>query len=131
VRKRERKIAMFDLEVSARMTIRKGKLEEFKRQATECIRQTREKDTKTLRYDWFISRDETECEISEAYRGSDGLIEHRMHIGGALNELFRNYADAHTVSVYGTPSSELVEMANAQMPEGSVRWYSFFRGLES
>ncbi len=35
---------MSKLEVSARMTIRKGKLEGFKQQAAECIRQTNVRD---------------------------------------------------------------------------------------
>ena len=121
---------MTKLEVSARMTIRKGKLEGFKQQAAECIRQTKEKDTKTLRYDWFLSKDQTECEIREVYASSEGLIEHRMHIGEALNKLFSEFADNHTVTVYGDPSPQLVEMAR-RMPQGSVKWYSFFRGLES
>ena len=121
---------MSKLEVSARMTVRKGKLEGFKLQAAECIRQTKEKDTKTLRYDWFLSDDETECEIREAYEGSEGLVEHRMHIGGALSKLFNEFADAHAVTVYGEPSPQLVEMANAQMA-GRVKWYSFLQGLES
>jgi hypothetical protein len=42
---------MSKLELSARMTILKGKLEGFKQQAAEIIRQTKEKDTKTTRYD--------------------------------------------------------------------------------
>ncbi len=120
---------MSRLEVSARMTVRDGKLEGFKQQAAECIRQTREKDTKTLRYDWFLSNDETACEIREAYEGAEGLVEHRMHIGEALNKLFSEFADNHTVTVYGKPSQQLVEMAK-RMPEGSVKWYSFLRGLE-
>ena len=121
---------MSKLEVSARMTVRKGKLEGFKLQAVECIRQTKEKDTKTLRYDWFLSDDETECEIREAYEGSEGLVEHRMHIGEALNKLFSEFADNHTVTVYGEPSPQLVEMAR-RMPKGSVKWYSFLQGLGS
>jgi quinol monooxygenase YgiN len=121
---------MKNLEVSARMTVRKGKLEAFKRQAAECIRQAKDKDTKTLRYDWFLSADETECEIREAYEGSDGLVEHRMHIGEALDKLFSEFADDHTVTVYGEPSPQLLEMAG-RMPQGSVKWYSFFRGLDS
>ena len=35
------------------MTVRPGCLEGFKKQAAECIRITREKDTHILRYDWF------------------------------------------------------------------------------
>lgn len=83
---------MTKLEVSARMTIRKGKLKGFKQQAAEIVRQTKQKDTKTLRYDWFLNADETECEVREAHEGSEGLIEHRMHIGEALNKLFRDFA---------------------------------------
>jgi quinol monooxygenase YgiN len=120
---------MDKLEVSARMTIRKGKLDGFMRQAAECIRQTNEKDTKTLRYDWFISRDKSECEIRELYVSSDGLIEHRMHVGEALNRLFAEFADDHTVILYGEPSPQLMEMAK-RMPEGSVKSYAFFKGLE-
>ncbi len=118
------------LEVSARMTVREGKLEGFRRQAAECIKQTKEKDTKTLRYDWFLSNDETECEIREAYRGSEGLVEHRIHVGDALEKLFSEFAEDHMVRVYGKPSPELLEMAK-RMPEGSVRWYSLLQGLES
>jgi quinol monooxygenase YgiN len=90
---------MSTLEVSARMTVRPGKLEGFKQQAAEIIRQTKQKDTKTLRYDWFLNSDQTECEVREAYKGSEGLIEHRMHIGEALNTLFREFADGHAVTI--------------------------------
>jgi quinol monooxygenase YgiN len=117
-------------EVSARMTVREGQLEGFKQQAAECIRQTRKKDTKTLRYDWFLSSDETECEIREAYESPEGLVEHRTHIGEALNKLFSEFADNHTVTVYGEPSPKLVGMAR-RMPQGTVKWYSFLQGLGS
>ena len=120
---------MSKIEVSARMTVREGKLEGFKQQAAECIKETKEKDTKTLRYDWFISDDETECEIREAYASSQGLIEHRTHIGEALDKLFTEFAEDHAVTVYGEPSPLLVELAK-RMPPGSVKWYSFLQGLE-
>jgi quinol monooxygenase YgiN len=117
------------LEVSAHMTIRKGKLDGFKQQAAECIKQTKEKDTKTLRYDWFINEDGTQCEIRELYESSDGMIEHKAHIGEALDKLFSEFADDHKISVYGNPSKEFVEMANTRMP-GKVKWYSFYKGME-
>ena len=120
---------MATLEVSARMTIRTGQLQGFKQQAAECVRQTREKDTKTLRYDWFVSSDGTECEIREAYVDSEGLIEHRLHVGEALSKLFNGFADAHAVAVYGDPSPRLVEMGNAQMA-GNIKWYFFLQGLK-
>src|SRR5437773_11109601 len=95
---------MNKLEVSARMTVRKGKLREFKQQAAECIRQTKEKDTKTLGYDWFLSGDETECEIREAYESAEGLVEHRRQIDKALDRLFSESTHSHAIAAYGQPS---------------------------
>ena len=121
------------LDVIAHGTIREGKLEGFKRHAAEMIRQTKEKDTKTLRYDWFISTDGTEFEVLEAYVNSEGLMEHSMHIGEARSVLFSEFADDHRMKVYGDPSPQLVEHANALPPEHlrGIKWYSFLQGLES
>jgi quinol monooxygenase YgiN len=121
------------LDVTAHGRIREGKLEGFKRHAAEMIRQTKEKDTKTLRYDWFISSDGTEFEVLEAYVNSEGLMEHSMHIGEARNVLFREFADHHRMKVYGDPSPQLVEHATALPPEHlrGIKWYSFLQGLES
>ena len=120
------------LDVTAHGTIREGKLEGFKRQAAELIRQTKEKDTKTLRYDWFISSDGTEFEVLEAYVNSEGLVEHSMHIGEARNVLFSEFADDHRMKMYGDPSPQLVEHVNAVPPEHlrGVKWYSFLQGLK-
>jgi quinol monooxygenase YgiN len=120
---------MSKLEVSARMRIRKGKLDDFKQQAAECIRETKEKDTKTLRYDWFVSSDGTACEIREAYDSSERLIKHHWHISDALNKLFSEFADNHEVTVYGDASPQLIETANARMKD-RIKWYSFLQGLE-
>src|SRR6266516_722869 len=78
---------MATFELSARMTVRPGQLEGFRRQAAECIRITKEKDTHTLRYDWFLSGD-GECEVREAYTGPEGLIEHNKNILEARTKLF-------------------------------------------
>ncbi len=125
---KEVRIAMGKLEVSAKMTVRKGKLDGFKQQAAEIIRQTKEKDTKTIRYDWYLSKDGTECEVREAYESSEGLFEHSMHIGEARDKLFKEFADDHRINIYGDPSPQLVEMVNAKMA-GRVKWFSFLQGL--
>jgi len=74
---------MATFELSAHMTVRPGQLEGFKKQAAEIIRLTKEKDTQTLRYDWFLTKDGTECEVRELYTSPQGLIEHKTHIGAA------------------------------------------------
>ena len=118
------------LEVSAMMKVRKGKLQGFRQQAAEIIKLAKEKDTKTLRYDWFLSKDETECEVREAYESSDGLIEHRMHIGEALKKLFSEFAEGHAVKLYGELSPQLKEMLE-HLKDVDAKQYSFLQGLES
>jgi quinol monooxygenase YgiN len=120
---------MATFEVSAHMTVRPGQLEGFKKQAAELIRITREKDTHTLRYDWFLSDDETECEVREAYTSAEGLIEHNRNIVDARTRLFENYADNHFMTVYGEPSPQLVDLVRAHHMEHQFKWFSFIKGL--
>lgn len=106
-------------EVTASLKVREGRLDGFKRQAAEMMRLTSELDTKTVRYDWFLSEDGTECEVREAYVDADALIEHSQHIGEARNALFRDFADGHTITLYAEPSPALARAMEA-MPPGAV-----------
>ena len=119
---------MGHLELSAHMTVRPGCLEGFKKQAAECIRITKEKDTRTLRYDWFLSTDGTECEVREAYTAPEGLIEHNTHILEARTKLFNDYADSHFMTVYGEPSQPLLDLLKAHAV--GFKWFCFVEGLE-
>jgi quinol monooxygenase YgiN len=120
---------MGHFEVSAHMTVRPGCLEGFKKQAAECIRITKEKDTRTLRYDWFISSDGTECEVREAYTSPEGLIEHNQNILEARAMLFKEYADNHFMTVYGEPSQTLLDLLKAHA--AGFKWFFFLAGLEN
>ncbi|MEV5837659.1 hypothetical protein [Nocardia sp. NPDC052112] len=118
---------MGHLELHAHLKIRPGQLEGFKAQAAEIMRLTREKDTQTLRYDWFISEDGTECEVHEAYPGGQGLIEHNTHIMDARAILFEKYAYDHRMTAFGEVSQELRELAYKHA--GGIAVYSFLQGL--
>jgi quinol monooxygenase YgiN len=122
---------MATFEVSAHMTVRPGQLEGFKKQAAECIRITKEKDTHTLRYDWFLSSDGTECEVREAYTGPEGLIEHNDNIREARTKLFQDYADNHFMTAYGQPVPQLIDLIKAAHMEHQFKWFSFVKGLDS
>jgi quinol monooxygenase YgiN len=115
------------LQLSARMKIREGKVEGFKRQAAACISQVKEKDPGTLQYDWFLNSDNTECEIREAYESSEALLAHTANVREALR-IIEQYATDHSVVIYGSPSPEL--MQNAARMEGGVKTYSFLQGLD-
>jgi len=110
------------------MKIRPGQLEGFKAQAGELVRITREQDTKTLRYDWFIKEDGSECEVHEAYLNQEGLIEHNMHVMEARAVLFRDYATDHQMTAFGEVSQELKDLATRHA--GGIAVYSFLHGLE-
>lgn len=119
-------------EVTARLKVRDGELEGFKHQAAEMMRATRELDTKTFRYDWFLSEDGTECEVRESYADADALVEHSQHIAGARSELFRDFAYDHTVVFYAEPSRALAQAMEA-MPAGAVKLkrFSLFQALDA
>jgi hypothetical protein len=117
------------LEVTAHMTVRPGCLDGFKRQAAELIRITKEKDTSTLRYDWFISTDGKSCEVREAYAAPEGLIEHNTNIVEARTKLFQDFADDHFMTFYGEISQPLIDLLKSH--DVGYTWFEFLKGLES
>jgi len=116
-------------EVTAQLTIREGKLDAFKQQVAEVVRQARETDTKTLRYDFFLSDDGRRCEVHEAYVDADGFVEHQQHTAEARAQLLHEFADDHTVTFYGEPSPALSRMMT-RLPV-AIGQYSFFQGLDA
>jgi quinol monooxygenase YgiN len=117
-------------EVTARLKVREGKLEGFKQQAAEMMRLTREKDTRTLRYDWFLSDDASACEVREGYVDADGLLEHANNVGEARAKLFRDFAYGHDMTIYGEPSPALA--AAMEQLAGVVHFnrFSLLQGLD-
>src|SRR5215510_14590543 len=120
---------MSHLELHAHLKIRPGQLEGFKAQAAEILRITREQDTKTLRYDWFIKEDGTECDVHEAYLNEQGLFEHNMHVLEARTVLFRDFAFGHQMTVFGEVSQDLRDLSIKHA--GGITVYSFLQGLET
>ena len=119
---------MSNLEVIARLKVRPGQLEGFKTQVAEIVRLTREKDTKTVRYDWFHNADETEFEVHESYVNEQGMVEHNQHVVEARDVLFGEYAFDHRMSVYGDISPELSALFDKHA--GGVAKFRLVGGLE-
>lgn len=101
---------MEQFEVRARLRVRPGQLEGFKRQAAEMMRLTRELDTGTLAYDWFLSSDGTQCEVREAYVNADALVQHAMNVRDARAVMFAEFADDHRMTFFGEPSPALAAL---------------------
>ena len=119
---------MGSLEVIAHAKVRPGQLEGFKAQAAEIVRLTREQDTHTLRCDWFINSDGTECEVHEMFPDEQGLIEHSMHIMEARSVLFHDFAYDHQATLYGEVSQGFINLVTERM--GAPTVFSFVQGLE-
>lgn len=116
-------------EATARMKIRDGEFDGFMHQINEIMRQTREKDTKTLRYDWFLCDDGVQCEVREAYVDADSLLDHHLHIEEAKAALFRDLADDHNMTFYAEPSRALAELLEAMKGRFTVNQFDFLEGL--
>ena len=119
---------MSHLEVHAHVKIRPGQLEGFKATAAEMLQVTKEKDTHTLRCDFFINEDGTECEVHEAYDNEAGLIEHNMNIADLRAKLFTDFVYDHQVAAFGEVSQQLVDTVAAH--GGAIGRYTFLQGLQ-
>ena len=113
-----------NIEISAIMKIPKGKLEKFKELAVETIRQSKERDTGTLKYDIYINSDETECEVRQNYRNSEAVLEHMANLSETLEKAYIDFPIDH-VNIYGDPSPELLEAVKGI----NIGVYSFSQGL--
>ena len=116
-------------EVMARLKIREGELDGFKQQAVEVMKLAREQDTKTLRYDWFLSDDGTECEVRETYVDAGALLTHQQAIAEAKTTLFREFVDGHTMTFYGEPSPALAGALRSMGTTYTV--FSLLQGLDA
>ena len=119
---------MGQFEVRARLKVREGQLEGFKRQAAEMMRVTREKDTGTLAYDWFLSKDGTECQVREAYVDADALVEHALNVREAREAMFAEFAYDHKMTFYGDPSPRLLALVDKVGVDAT--WFTLLQALE-
>ena len=120
---------MRNLEVVARFNVRPGQLEGFKAQAAEIVRLTNEKDTHTIRCDWFLNEDGTSCEVHELFPDEQGLIEHKLNTMEATDRLFRDYASDHESTLYGEVSENFLNLVTERMGSAPAV-FSFVQGLD-
>src|SRR5262249_56038068 len=112
------------------LKIGEGEIEGCKGQGGEMMRLTKELDTKTVRYEWFLNNDGTECEVREGYVDADGLLEHAQHVFEARDKLFRDYAYDHDMTLYGEPSPALAQLIERLAGLVPVHRFRSFQSLE-
>ena len=116
---------MKKIQITAKFKIHKGKLEEFKKIAADCVAavEKNEKGKGALQYDWFFSPDETECVVRETYVDSNAVLAHVGNVNEPLSKLME--ISDFVVEVFGNAS---VELQNA-LKEMKVTPVKYFGGL--
>ena len=94
---------MNEIQGIARLKIHDGKLEEFKRAASQCMQVVRTKDTGTLRYELYFNEDQTECLVLERYRDVQALLQHQNNIGGLMGTLLETCTGSGDACGKATP----------------------------
>ena len=105
---------MKEIQVTARLKIHDGKLEEFKLVAAGALKTVREKDKGARQYDWFLSADQSECVVRERYVDSQAVLDHMTIVGEQLGALV-GLSDL-SLELYGDPSPELLQALDAFNP---------------
>ena len=118
---------MSNIQVSAKIKIPSGRIIEFKEAAADYVNQVKEKDTGTLQADWFLSSDGTECEIREAYEDSEAVLKHQSNLRDLIMTIFGKFGTPYEVTIYGNPSTEVLEYARADGFE--IKLFSLLTGL--
>jgi quinol monooxygenase YgiN len=113
---------MTEISSIAKIKIRPGKLEEFKRLTALCAHSVRTKDSGTLQYDHFFNDDYTECVVIERYRDFPALREHLANIGDDLMQALMRVCSI-SGDIFTTPTPEL-RKAIEGLP---IRLYSPYR----
>lgn len=108
---------------TARLVIREGKLEEFKRLVAEATEVVRTKDPGTIEYNVYLNAEGTEAFVHERFRDSAAGMAHSANIG-SLMQAFLDVARI-TGEVCGNPNPQLREALEA----GGVKVYTPLQSL--
>lgn len=118
------------IQLNTVIKIPEGKLEEFKQWAIQVIKLVREKDTGTLKYDWFFNSDQTECEVREEFASQKAMIEHAIN-GQEMVLSSRSDFSIDHVKVFGEPPPLLLEISKTKESNfPPFELYTFFMRLD-
>ena len=96
----------------AEFSIKPGEVDNFKALVKEMVEATQANEPDMMTYEFFISEDDTSCQIIERYVDSDAVMAHLGHFGSKFGERFMALAEPKWSKVCGNPSGELREVMN-------------------
>ena len=72
------------------MSIKEGKLENFKSIVNTMIEITDVSEPNTLVYEYYINEDGTECHLLETFKDSEAFMAHLTNVGHLFDTLFES-----------------------------------------
>jgi quinol monooxygenase YgiN len=108
----------------AHFTFDDGRVDEFKRLSRRCMEIVQDRDTGTLRYEIFLTPDESAAIVIEEYVDATALMEHGDHLGEELSA-----AILATGTVHGELLGDVDQDLRARLDGGPVRAFLPFLGL--
>jgi quinol monooxygenase YgiN len=88
------------------LKINDGKLDDFKRLATEMSVATKD-EPGALVYEWHLAEDGSTCHIYERYADSSATMTHLGNFGSKFAERFMALATPQSFFVYGKPNDQV------------------------
>ena len=106
------------------LSIREGKIDDFKAIVNTMIEMTDVNEPNTLVYEYCINEDGTECHLLETFKDSDAFMVHLGNVSRMFDTLFES-ATMTRAKIYGSPSAELQKALD---PLG-VQYFVHFNGV--
>lgn len=109
------------IRINAELSIPEGKIDEFKKKAAELIRKVEANEPNALSYEWFLSEDESICDLVEVYKDSDAVMAHLGNVGDLLGPLVE-IAPLSGLLILGNPSDEVRQAFTPFGPKIFEHW---------
>jgi quinol monooxygenase YgiN len=113
------------IEIYTRFVSTPEQYEQFKEASQALLEIVREKDTKTIRYDWFYDDENCECIAMDTYAGAQGMFEHMTNANTRHSKMLE-YCTVFTEFL-----GELPEQAMSRVAHYDPNIVAFYRGLKS
>jgi len=122
------KIMTKDIRKVVKLSIKEGKIDQFKSVASLFIEKVNTSEPDTVSYEWYLSDDGRQCYIIEIYKDSASLLKHLDNVRD-LYEPMLNLCEITRVRVFGDVS-EAVRDAHIAGSEFYSHWAGITRWSE-
>ena len=110
------------------VTIKPGRLDEFKQIAQDWSAYQKQERPDILSYEWFFSADETRCQVMEQYESSEAILATMEQVSEPEDESKPDYPYVmDRLEVLGNVSDALKKKLDAG--DSPIEYWSFLNGF--